>query len=279
MQSLGTGTQSASGLSAAFSTRPDSYLRKPGIGTDRQLGGGEKGIYKTAEIGPFDDPLSRFEDEEDKEFDEFNIDMANISGKRPVMGSKDKIGTYSQSNQLTAGGIGSYGGAAGPIGNSVSEGIEEEYLLESFIREILFENSPARSMSFSPYATFNKGPGSYQSSLNLATSKNNQRTKNFKKTLVTAQAMNSGGGGIQKYRDDQQRTGDPKAWVGGRVGDLMRNAMHPEDDESHVIPQSEKREQGIGLSTWEMFQKTQPEKDEQFVKRRRKEENALKSKK
>ncbi len=278
MQSLGTGTQSASGLSAAFSTRPDSYLRKPGIGTDRQLGGGEKGIYKTAEIGPFDDPLSRFEDEEDKEFDEFNIDMANISGARSATDSLSRIGPKSQSNQLTAGGIGSYGGAAGPIGNSVSEGIEEEYLLESFIREILFENSPARSMSFSPYASLNKGPGSYQSSLNLATSKNNQRMKPFKRRSVTAQNMNADGG-IQKYRDDQQRTGDPKAWVGSRAGDLMRNAMHPEDDESHVIPQSEKREQGIGLSTWEMFQKTQPEKDEQFVKRRRKEENALKSKK
>ena len=87
MQSLGTGTQSASGLSAAFSTRPDSYLRKPGIGTDRQLGGGEKGIYKTSEIGPFDDPISRFEDNEeddininiDIDFDDLNIDIGNIN--------------------------------------------------------------------------------------------------------------------------------------------------------------------------------------------------------
>lgn len=278
MQSLGTGTQSASGLSAAFSTRPDSYLRKPGIGTDRQLGGGEKGIYKTAEIGPFDDPISRFEDKEDTEFDEFNIDMANISGARSATDSLSRIGPKAQSNQLTAGGIGSYGGAAGPIGNSVSEGIEEEYLLESFIREILFENSAARSMSFSPYASLNKGPGSYQSSLNLATSKNNKRMKPFKQRSVSAQNMNAGGA-IQRRYDNRPRTGDPKAWVGSRAGDLMRNAMHPEDDESHVIPQSEKREQGIGLSTWEMFQKTQPEKDEQFVTRRRNEENALKSKK
>lgn len=278
MQSLGTGTQSASGLSAAFSTRPDSYLRKPGIGTDRQLGGGEKGIYKTAEIGPFDDPISRFEDKEDTEFDEFNIDMTNISGARSATDSLSRIGPKAQSNQLTAGGIGSYGGAAGPIGNSVSEGIEEAYLLESFIHEILFENSAARSMSFSPYASLNKGPGSYQSSLNLTTSKNNKRMKPFKQRSVSAQNMNAGGA-IQRRYDNRPRTGDPKAWVGSRAGDLMRNAMHPEDDESHVIPQSEKREQGIGLSTWEMFQKTQPEKDEQFVTRRRNEENALKSKK
>ena len=278
MQSLGTGTQSASGLSAAFSTRPDSYLRKPGIGTDRQLGGGEKGIYKTAEIGPFDDPISRFEDKEDTEFDEFNIDMTNISGARSATDSLSRIGPKAQSNQLTAGGIGSYGGAAGPIGNSVRVRIEESYLLESFIREILFENSAARSMSFSPYASLNKGPGSYQSSLNLTTSKNNKRMKPFKQRSVSAQNMNAGGA-IQRRYDNRPRTGDPKAWVGSRAGDLMRNAMHPEDDESHVIPQSEKREQGIGLSTWEMFQKTQPEKDEQFVTRRRNEENALKSKK
>jgi len=286
MQSLGTGTQSASGLSAAFSTRPDSYLRKPGIGTDRQLGGGEKGIYKTSEIGPFDDPISRFEDNEDDDininididFDDLNIDIGNIDGARSAVDSLSRIGTKAQSNQMNAMGIGSYAGAGGPIGNSVSEGIAIENLLEGFIREVLLENSPARSMSVSPYATFNKGPGSYQSSLNM-TSKNNQRMKPFKQRSVTAQDMNSAGGGIQRRYDRRPRTGDPKAWVGSRAGDLMRNAMHPEDDESHVIPQSEKKEHGIGLSTWEMFQQTQKDKDEQFVKRRRNEENALKSKK
>jgi len=279
MQSLGTGTQSASGLSAAFSTRPDSYLRKPGIGIDRQLGGGEKGIYKTSEIGPFDDPISRFEDNEDDEFDEFNIPIGNIDGARSATDSLSRIGTKAQSNQMNAMGIGSYGGAGGPIGNSVSEGIEIENLLEGFIREVLLENSPARSMSFSPYATFNKGPGSYQSSLYLGTSKDNKRMKPFKQRSVTAQDMNSAGGGIQRRYDRRPRTGDPKAWVGGRAGDLMRNAIHPGSDDSRVIPQSEKREHGIGLSTWEMFQQTQSDKDEQFVKRRRNEENALKSKK
>lgn len=282
MQSLGTGTQSASGLSAAFSTRPDSYLRKPGIGTDRQLGGGEKGIYKTSEIGPFDDPMSRFEDNEDDEFDEFNIPIGNIDGARSATDSLSRIGPKYQYNQPGAGGMGgSYGGAGGPIGNSATttEGVEIENLLEGFIREVLLENSPARSMSFSPYATFNKGPGSYQSSLYLGTSKSNKRMKPFKQRSVTAQDMNSAGGGIQRRYDRRPRTGDPKAWVGGRAGDLMRNAIHPESDDSHVIPQSEKREHGIGLSTWEMFQQTQADKDEQFVKRRRNEENALKSKK
>jgi hypothetical protein len=287
MQSLGTGTQSASGLSAAFSTRPDSYLRKPGIGTDRQLGGGEKGIYKTSEIGPFDDPISRFEDNEeddininiDIDFDDLNIDIGNIDGARSAVDSLSRIGTKAQSNQMNAMGIGSYAGAGGPIGNNVSEGLSAEHLIEGFIREVLLENSPARSMSFSPYATFNKGPGSYQSSLYLGTSKDNKRMKPFKQRSVTAQDMNSAGGGIQRRYDRRPRTGDPKAWVGGRAGDLMRNAIHPESDDSHVISQSEKREHGIGLSTWEMFQQTQTDKDEQFVKRRRNEENALKSKK
>ena len=76
MQSLGTGTQSGSSLSAGFSSRPDSYLRKPGIGRAKDLGD----IYSTAQKGPFDDPISRFEeDEEDDDIKKINIPVPQLN--------------------------------------------------------------------------------------------------------------------------------------------------------------------------------------------------------
>ena len=163
MQSLGTGTQSASGISAGFSNRPDPSPKKVGIGSNRTLGGSDKGIYKTSEIGPFDDPINRLEDEDEDDIDYDEFEIGDVSGARMATDSLSRIGTKSQTNQLGAGGIGSYGGAAGPIGNHVSESKQIENLLEGFIREVLIENSIAKSVSFSPYATFRNGPGSYQS--------------------------------------------------------------------------------------------------------------------
>ena len=45
MQSLGTGTQSASGISAGFSNRPDPSPKKVGIGSNRTLGGSDAQQY------------------------------------------------------------------------------------------------------------------------------------------------------------------------------------------------------------------------------------------
>lgn len=274
MQSLGTGTQSASGLSAAFSIRPDSYLRKPGIGTDRQLGGGEKGIYKTAEVGPWDDPVTRRENEKEEEdinvnvdIDDLNVYIGSLSHAFSANDSLSRIGTKAQSNQLTAGGIGSYAGAAGPIGNSVSEGIEEERLLESFIREILLENSAARSMSFSPYAKLGKGPGYYQSSLNLM-SPNDKRSSSLKRTNVIGQDMSSAGGGIVRDRSRRPRTGRPKSFTGGEAIELQKT--------EHVI---DDHNEDIGKSTWELYLQGQQEREVDHVLQQKNRENKLKGKK
>jgi len=276
MQSLGTGTQSASGLSAAFSSRPDSYLRKPGIGTDHQLGGGEKGIYKTSEVGPFDDPISRLlnnEEEDDVninidiDFDDLNIDIGNIDIARSATDSLSRIGTKAQSNQMNAMGIGSYAGAGGPIGNSVSESMRAETLLENFIREALLENSAARSMSFSPYATFNKGPGAYQSSLNLM-SPRNQRMKSFRTRNVTSQDMSGAGGGIVRDRSRRPRTGRPKSFTGGEAIELQKNERVIDD-----------YDEDLGKSTWELYLQGQQEREVDHVQQQKNRENKLKGKK
>lgn len=278
MQSLGTGTQSASGISAGFSNRPDPSPKKVGIGSNRNLGGFDKGIYKTSEIGPFDDPINRLYDDESDEENEFDedfedFDIGDLDGARMASDSLSRIGTKSQTNQLTAAGIGSYAGAGGPIGNHIGESKRIERLLEGFIREVLIENSIARSVSFSPYAGLNKGPGSYESGLNMQDS-DDERMLPFKKKKVISQNMNSGGGAMQHNFDKRPRTGEPKAFTGGKATELMQNYLYP--DERHVISDQEKYEKNIGLSTWDMYNKSQEEKEWDNVEKHRREEKTNK---
>jgi hypothetical protein len=277
MQSLGTGTQSASGISAGFSNRPDPSPKKVGIGSNRTLGGSDKGIYKTSEIGPFDDPINRLEDEDEYEFDEEydDFEIGDIDGARMATDSLSRIGPKSQTNQLGAGGIGSYGGAAGPIGNHVSESKQIENLLEGFIREVLKENSIAKSVSFSPYATFRNGPGSYQSKLQMQNPKN-KKMKPFRQTNVIHQNMNANGA-IQHNFDKRPRTGEPKAFTGGKVIELMQNNLYP--DERHIISQEERDEGGIGFSTWELYNRSQEEKAWDNVEKHRNVEKTNKNNK
>ncbi len=265
MQSLGSGTQSASGISAGFSNRPDPSPKKVGIGSNRTLGGSDKGIYKTSEIGPFDDPINRLEDEDEDDIDYDEFEIGDVSGARMATDSLSRIGTKSQTNQLGAGGIGSYGGAAGPIGNHVSESKEIENLLEGFIREVLIENSIAKSVSFSPYATFRNGPGSYQSKLQMQNPKN-KKMKPFRQANVIHQNMNANGA-IQHNFDKRPRTGEPKAFTGGKATELMQNYLYP--DERHVISQQEKEESGIGQSTWDLYNRSQEEKEWDNVEKHR----------
>ncbi len=265
MQSLGSGTQSASGISAGFSNRPDPSPKKVGIGSNRTLGGSDKGIYKTSEIGPFDDPINRLEDEDEDDIDYDEFEIGDVSGARMATDSLSRIGTKSQTNQLGAGGIGSYGGAAGPIGNHVSESKQIENLLEGFIREVLIENSIAKSVSFSPYATFRNGPGSYQSKLQMQNPKN-KKMKPFRQANVIHQNMNANGA-IQHNFDKRPRTGEPKAFTGGKATELMQNYLYP--DERHVISQQEKEESGIGQSTWELYNRSQEEKEWDNVEKHR----------
>ncbi len=267
MQSLGTGTQSASGISAGFSNRPDPSPKKVGIGSNRTLGGSDKGIYKTSEIGPFDDPINRLEDEDEYEFDEEydDFEIGNVSGARIATDSLSKIGPKSQTNQLGAGGIGSYAGAAGPIGNHIGESKQVEKLLEGFIREVLIENSIAKSVSFSPYATFRNGPGSYQSKLQMQNPKN-KKMKAFRQANVIHQNMNANGA-IQHNFDKRPRTGEPKAFTGGKATELMQNYLYP--GERHVISQQEKEEHDIGLSTWDLYNRSQEEKEWDNVEKHR----------
>ncbi len=265
MQSLGSGTQSASGISAGFSNRPDPSPKKVGIGSNRTLGGSDKGIYKTSEIGPFDDPINRLEDEDEDDIDYDEFEIGDVSGARMATDSLSRIGTKSQTNQLGAGGIGSYGGAAGPIGNHVSESKQIENLLEGFIREVLIENSIAKSVSFSPYATFRNGPGSYQSKLQMQNPKN-KKMKPFRQANVIHQNMNANGA-IQHNFDKRPRTGEPKAFTGGKATELMQNYLYP--DERHVISQQEKEESGIGQSTWDLYNRSQEEKEWDNVEKHR----------
>jgi len=276
MQSLGTGTQSASGISAGFSNRPDPSPKKVGIGSNRTLGGSDKGIYKTSEIGPFDDPINRLEDEAEDEddigYDEFEI--GDVSGARMATDSLSRIGPKSQTNQLGTGGIGSYGGAAGPIGNHVSESKQIENLLEGFIREVLIENSIAKSVSFSPYATFRNGPGSYQSQLQFQNPKN-KKMKPFRQGNVIHQNMNANGA-IQHNFDKRPRTGEPKAFTGGKATELMQNYLY--SDERDVISQQDKEENNIGLSTWDLYNRSQEEKEWDNVEKHRNVEKRSKNK-
>ena len=265
MQSLGTGTQSASGISAGFSNRPDPSPKKVGIGSNRTLGGSDKGIYKTSEIGPFDDPINRLEDEDEDDIDYDEFEIGDVSGARMATDSLSRIGPKSQTNQLGTGGIGSYGGAAGPIGNHVSESKQIENLLEGFIREVLIENSIAKSVSFSPYATFRNGPGSYQSKLQMQNPKN-KKMKPFRQANVIHQNMNANGA-IQHNFDKRPRTGEPKAFTGGKATELMQNYLYP--DERHVISQQEKEESGIGQSTWDLYNRSQEEKEWDNVEKHR----------
>lgn len=278
MQSLGNGNQSSSGISAAFSNRPDPAPKKVGIGSARTLGGSDKGIYKTSEVGEFDDVENRLYDDDfdDEDFEDFEI--ADIDGARMATDSLSRIGPKSQTNQLGAGGIGSYGGAAGPIGNHVSESVRIEKLLEGFIREVLIENSIAKSVSFSPYSSFKKGPGSYQSSLQMQNPKNKKMAP-FKQMNVIAQNMNADGGIKNKSHDRAQRTGEPKAFTGGKAIELMQNKLYDDSDERHVVSQFEKYENGIGLSTWDLYNQSQEEKEWDNVEKHRREEKINKGNK
>ena len=278
MQNQGSGTQYASGISAGFSNRPDPSPKKVGIGSTRTLGGSDKGIYKTSEIGEFDDVKNRLRDDDfDNEgFEDFEI--ADIDGARMATDSLSRIGPKSQTNQLGAGGIGSYGGAAGPIGNHVSESIRIEKLLEGFIREVLIENSIAKSVSFSPYASFRKGPGSYETSKQMQNPKN-KRMEPFKQMDVVSQNMNSGGAAMQHNFDKRPRTGEPKAFTGGKAIELMQNKLNDDSDERHVISQTERNEHGIGLSTWDLYNRSQEEKEWDNVKKHRSEEKINKGNK
>ncbi len=281
MQSLGTGTQSASGISAGFSNRPDPSPKKVGIGSNRTLGGSNKGIYKTSEIGPFDDPINRLKYDEDEFNDDFDenfedFEIGDLDGARMATDSLSKIGPKSQTNQLTAGGIGSYAGAGGPIGNHVSESVAVKNLLEGFIKEVIMENSIARSFSTSPYAGLNKGPGSYESSVAMQ-DLDDERMLPFKKKNVIAQNMNSAGGAIQHNFDKRPRTGEPKAFTGCKATELMQNYLYP--DERHVISQQEKEDNKIGLSTWDLYNRSQEEKEWDNVKKHRNVEKISKNNK
>jgi len=265
MQSLGTGNQSASGISAAFSNRPEPSLKKPGIGSQLNMGD----IYSSSEIGPYDDPIGRYDGEDEEIEDEYS-DVGDIDGSRVAFDSLSRHnGTFSQNNQLGAGGIGSYGGAAGPIGNHVSEAmlLRDEILLENFIREVLSENSVARGMNpgIKGYSSF--GADTYQSAIQLGNTSKKMRP--FKMNNIIHQNMNANGG-IQRRWDRRPRTGDPKSWVGGRAIEVQKHEK--------VVDDEMKRKNGIGLSTWEMFVDSQEEKDEKYIKNIRKREDNLKNK-
>ncbi len=65
-------------------------------------------------------------------------------------------------------------------------------------------------------------------------------------------------GAIQHNFDKRPRTGEPKAFTGGKATELMQNYLYPE--ERHVISQQEKEEHDIGLSTWDLYNRSQEEK-------------------
>ncbi len=264
MQSLGTGTQSGSSLSAGFSSRPDSYLRKSGIGRAKDLGD----IYSTAQKGPFDDPISRFEeDEEDDDIKKINIPVSNIDGARSAVDSLSRIGPKAQTNQATAGGIGSYAGAVGPIGESI---------LRSYIYEmILSENSIARVYGYNSL-----GIGNQVAAKNLGSRKGGPFVGNN---------FNAGGGIVRDRSNGQsrfgmqqhsgERTGNPAKWVNG-ISPIQQPSLEDESlgEITHVIDDNQREEEGIGRSTYELFTNSVENRDKNTIGLRRHREQRIKSK-
>jgi hypothetical protein len=266
MQSLGTGTQSGSSLGVGFSSRPDSYLRKPGIGKSRNLGD----IYSTAQKGPFDDPVSRFEsegEEEDEDIEKLNIAVANIGGVRSASDSLSRIGTKAQTNQATVGGIGSYAGAVGPIGESI---------LRNYIYEmIILENSIARVYGYNSL-----GMGNHAAAMNLGSRKGGPFVGNN---------FNAGGGIVRDRSNGQsrfgmqqhagERTGNPAKWVNG-ISPIQQPSLEDENlgEITHVVDDNQREEEGIGRSTYELFTNSVENRDKNTIGLRRYREQRIKSK-
>jgi len=269
MQSVGTGIQSGTSLGSGFSSRPDPSPRKIGIGNPRTLGGSTAGIYKTSERSQYDQPDAYDEDvdEEDIDVAKRNIPISNIDGVRSATDSMSRIGTKAQTNQATAGGIGSYAGAVGPIGESI---------LRSYIYEmILSENSIARVYGYNSL-----GIGNQTAAKNLGSRKGGPLVgNNFNANGGIVRNRSNGQSRFGMQQHSGERTGNPAKWVNG-ISPIQQPSLEDENlgEITHVIDDNQREEEGIGQSTYELFTNSVENRDTNTIGLRRHREQRIKSK-
>jgi hypothetical protein len=226
---------------------PEQPIKKPGIGTTLNMGD----IYSSSDIGQFDDVENRDSDEYEH-LDDIPFNYKTNYSLNP------RLSTSNQYNSPTAGGIGSYAGAIGNIGNSVSESILREYITEMF----LIENSIARI------------PGYNYLGIGNSQVKNNLGSKNVKSINIVGGSITGADNNFQGYRK-MKRRGDGKTFTGGKAIELQKNQNDSEG--RNVISDQEKFKSGIGLSTYDLFNNWSEEQDDINVKDRKKEEKKIKN--
>jgi len=226
---------------------PEQPVKKPGIGKTLNMGD----IYSSADVGEFDDRDNREQDDVEH-LDDIPFNYKTNYSLNP------RLSTANQYGSATAGGLGSYAGAIGQIGNSVSESILREYISEM----ILIENSIGRI------------PGYNYLGIGNSQVKNNLGSKNVKSINIVGGSMTGADNNFQGYRKTKRR-GDGKTFTGGKAIELQKNQNDPEG--RNVISDQEKFESGIGMSTYDLFTNWAEDQDNINLKDRKKEEKKIKN--
>jgi len=259
---------SVSGLGGFL--RPHSDLRGSGthpIGGVKTNGirGFDLGDAISSPKGPYD--YIDDEDEDPNDEENFEMDVIHMNAKIPMDGFRSA--NDSLSKHMSANTNKHFFPTAGNLPINAGHQINGEALLESYIRELIYENSVARGMNpgIGGYSSFSYG--SYQSDMQLGKGKN--RLGGLGKLNVTPMA--SQGGMQHTYGRDKVRTGDD--WGRGRKRLKSKKAMPDNFDE---VNDAWKKEHGMGLTSYQLAQISNIDNDYQHVNDMHKYEDEIKSK-
>lgn len=259
---------SVSGLGGFL--RPHSDLRGSGshpVGGVKTNGirGFDLGDAISSPKGEFD-----YEDDEVESDTDFEMDIIRINAKipmDPVRSANDSLAAHMSANTNKH-----FFPTAGNLPINAGHQIQGDALLESYIRELLYENSVARGMNpmISGYSSF--GFDSYKANMQMRKGKN--RMGGLGKQSYSPLA--SQGGMQHTYGRDKARSGDD--WGKG-----YRKAMNKKSksrkampDNAQVVSDQWKKENGFGLTSYQLAQISNKDNDKQWVDELRDQENNIK---
>ncbi len=255
---------SVSGLGGFL--RPHSDVRGSGthpIGGVKTNGirGFDLGDAISSPKGEYDYSDDEIEDDED----DLDIDIINMQSKLPMDGARSA--NDSLAGHMSANTNKHFFPTAGNLPINAGHQLQGDALLESYIRELLYENSVARGMNpmISGYSSF--GFDSYKSNMQLKKGKN--RMGGLGKQSYSPLA--SQGGMQHTYGRDKVRTGDD--WGRARRKLSKRKAM---PDDSQEVSDQWKKENGLGLTSYQLSQISNKDNDKQWVDELRDQENNIK---
>jgi hypothetical protein len=256
---------SVSGLGGFL--RPHSDLR--GSGT-HPVGGVKTNGIRGFDLGDaISSPKGEFdyEDDEVKGDEEVEIDIVKINAKMPMDPALSATNSLAYQNSRNT--MANYFPNAGNVPLNAGHQIQGDALLESYIRELLYENSVARGMNpmISGYSSF--GFDSYKSNMQLRKGKN--RMGGLGKQSYSPLA--SQGGMQHTYGRDKVRSGEE--W--GRARRKMNNKKAMPDNYEEVSDQW-KKENGLGLTSYQLSQIANKDTDRQWVDDIKNREDEIKSK-